>query len=128
MSADDKDAIIGVIFETYTSIQSSLDKIQDTMKSDLVSDGIVDLVCAEFGTDNKSVYSERRHKHINEARTLIMYLLRVDLHWKFQDIGNKLNRDYSSAIAGVKRAKDWLEYDKNFIQKYENVKKKMQNT
>ena len=128
MSAEEKDAIIGVIFKTYRRIQSSLDKISDTMKSDLVADSIADLVCAEFGTDKEAVYSERRYKHLNEARTLIMYLLRVDLDWKFQDIGNKLNRDHSSAVAGVKRAKDWLKYDKNFIQKYKNVKKNMQNT
>lgn len=128
MSANEKDAIIGVIFKTYRSIQSSLDKISDVMKSDLVADGIVDLVCAEFSTDKEAVYSERRHKHLNEARTLIMYLLRVDLDWKFQDIGYKLNRDHSSVVAGVKRAKDWLKYDKVFIQKYKNVKKNMQNT
>lgn len=128
MSADEKDAIIGVIFKTYRSIQSSLDKISDVMKSDLVADGIVDLVCAEFSTDKEAVYSERRHKHLNEARTLIMYFLRVDLDWKFQDIGYKLNRDHSSVVAGVKRAKDWLKYDKVFIQKYKNVKKNMQNT
>lgn len=128
MSANEKDAIIGVIFNTYRSIQSSLDKISDVMKSDLVADGIVDLVCAEFSTDKEAVYSERRHKHLNEARTLIMYLLRVDLDWKFQDIGYKLNRDHSSVVAGVKRAKDWLKYDKVFIQKYKNVKKNMQNT
>lgn len=128
MSANEKDAIIGVIFKTYRSIQSSLDKISDVMKSDLVADGIVDLVCAEFSTDNEAVYSERRHKHLNEARTLIMYFLRVDLDWKFQDIGYKLNRDHSSVVAGVKRAKDWLKYDKVFIQKYKNVKKNMQNT
>jgi chromosomal replication initiation ATPase DnaA len=128
MSANEKDAIIGVIFKTYRSIQSSLDKISDVMKSDLVADGIVDLVCAEFSTDKEAVYSERRHKHLNEARTLIMYFLRVDLDWKFQDIGYKLNRDHSSVVAGVKRAKDWLKYDKVFIQKYKNVKKNMQNT
>ena len=128
MSANEKDAIIGVIFKTYRSIQSSLDKISDVMKSDLVADGIVDLVCAEFSTDKEAVYSERRHKHLNEARTLIMYLLRVELDWKFQDIGYKLNRDHSSVVAGVKRAKDWLKYDKVFIQKYKNVKKNMQNT
>lgn len=128
MSADEKDAIIGVIFKTYRSIQSSLDKISDVMKSDLVADGIVDLVCAEFSTDKEAVYSERRHKHLNEARTLIMYFLRVDLDWKFQDIGYKLNRDHSTVVAGVKRAKDWLKYDKVFIQKYKNVKKNMQNT
>lgn len=57
-----------------------------------------------------------------------MYFLRVDLDWKFQDIGYKLNRDHSSVVAGVKRAKDWLKYDKVFIQKYKNVKKNMQNT
>jgi chromosomal replication initiation ATPase DnaA len=128
MSANEKDAIISVIFKTYRSIQSSLDKISDVMKSDLVADGIVDLVCAEFSTDKEAVYSERRHKHLNEARTLIMYFLRVDLDWKFQDIGYKLNRDHSSVVAGVKRAKDWLKYDKVFIQKYKNVKKNMQNT
>lgn len=132
MSADDKDAIISVIlkviFKTYKGIESSLDKISDVMKSDLVADGIVDLVCAEFSTDKEAVYSKRRTKHINEARTLIMYLLRVDLDWIFQDIGNKLNRDHSSAVAGVKRAKDWLKYDKDFIQKYKNVKKNMQKT
>jgi len=128
MSANEKDAIIGVIFKTYRSIQSSLDKISDVMKSDLVADGIVDLVCTEFSTDKEAVYSERRHKHLNEARTLIMYFLRVDLDWKFQDIGYKLNRDHSSVVAGVKRAKDWLKYDKVFIQKYKNVKKNMQNT
>lgn len=128
MSANEKDAIIGVIFKTYRSIQSSLDKISDVMKSDLVADGIVDLVCTEFSIDKEAVYSERRHKHLNEARTLIMYLLRVDLDWKFQDIGYKLNRDHSSVVAGVKRAKDWLKYDKVFIQKYKNVKKNMQNT
>jgi chromosomal replication initiation ATPase DnaA len=128
MSANEKDAIIGVIFKTYRSIQSSLDKISDVMKSDLVADGIVDLVCAEFSTDKEAVYSERRHKHLNEARTLIMYFLRVDLDWKFQDIGYKLNRDHSTVVAGVKRAKDWLKYDKVFIQKYKNVKKNMQNT
>lgn len=127
-SANEKDAIIGVISKTYRSIQSSLDKISDVMKSDLVAEVIVDLVCAEFSTDKEAVYSERRHKQLNEARTLIMYILRVELDWKFQDIGYKFNRDYSSVIAGVKRAKDWLEYDKVFIQKYNNVKKNMQNT
>jgi len=128
MSADEKDAIISSIVRMNNRIQKSLDKTILILKSGSLVDDIESLVCQQFSISREYVYSEKKGDDFSGARRMLMYLLRVELGWSAKDVATRMNRDRTTIVVGVNKAKDWLKYDKDFIQKYKNVKKNMQNT
>ena len=126
MSDNDKDAIIASIIRTHNRIQKALDKTVLILKSSNIVNDIERFVCEQFGISQSEIYSDNNTDNFSGARRMIMYFLRIELGWSAKDIANRMNRDRTTVIVGIKKAKDWLKYDKDFIHKYDNLRKKMQ--
>lgn len=64
---------------------------------------------------------ESRKKHITLARQMAMYLIKKELWWTLERIGERFDRDHSSVIYAIDKFDGLLKSDKNIIYDYEKI-------
>jgi chromosomal replication initiator protein len=75
---------------------------------------IVENVCEHFDITKTQLRSKRRFRPFVEARSIIGYILTNHTNMILRDIGDKVNRDYSSVIHYNKKVGGFMDVDKNY--------------
>lgn len=82
-------------------------------------------VANEFGTTTTDMKSPSRKAIVRDARHVSSYLLYTCTDMTYEDIGDVLNRDYSTIIHSVKTAKRWAQVDDNIKLLIQDVVKEL---
>lgn len=63
-----------------------------------------------------------RYREMTDARKLFYYLCRKYTIMSFAQIGREVGKDHSTVVYGIRVAKNLLDVDESFNQKYQNAK------
>lgn len=99
----------------YTSAPSH--KSEDHIDIDKVVEKINDYY--KIGMDE--IRGESRKRHIAIARQMAMYIIKKQLWWTLERIGDRFNKDHSSVLYAIEKFENLLETDKNIIYDYEKI-------
>ena len=77
---------------------------------------VLAVVAEEFATSAPQILSARRDRGIILARQALCYILREKLNWTLGEIGHFVNRDHTTVLHAVRRARFWLHHDHYFTR------------
>ena len=93
------------------------------ISSGLTFEGLLDTVCTVFDESKRDVLGLRRDVEFTAPRFAFCYVARkYILGTTLKDIGGFINRHHSSVLNGISKVEDWLKYDREFRDKFEELK------
>ena len=98
-------------------IYAGIDKVKDI-------NSLIKAICKEYFITFEELSGKSREEPLPDARKLFGLIATNCLPEKisYNNIGNMLNRDHSTVSYWVKRGKQLLEIDKDFLNKYNKLK------
>ena len=84
-------------------------------------DQIIQVVCEQFGIQQKELYSSGRHRKITEPRSVAAVIVRETEHLRLTDLSIKLNRDLSGLSQAASRLDKRLVSDKNLRKRVNHI-------
>jgi chromosomal replication initiation ATPase DnaA len=87
-----------------------------------MTDAILTKVCEALRVKKADVLGTDRYRALVDARFICWLLLREHTKLSKSAIARKFNRSHTTVISGLYRAKQLLEVDAGFQQKYSTVK------
>ena len=94
--------------------------------------GVLKTVTGYCGVDIKEIRSKSRKREVTECRSLCCYFLFKLLNRKskygfraytLKKIGEDVNRDHATVLHSLRKVNEWVETDKNFEQKINDLEK-----
>lgn len=73
----------------------------------LAASEVVAVVAAHFGVTAGELISASRRREVTEARQAAMLVLHDHMGYSYSDVGRMLDRDHTTVMAGVARARQW---------------------
>ena len=83
---------------------------------------IVSVVCKELSVNPNDIFVDKRHRHICDARFMIMILMRIYLRYTYLQVSEALNKDHTTIMHGLRRIRKLNATDTIFREKYKEIK------
>lgn len=94
------------------------------LQTPISSTQIEKAVAEVFEIRRELLHVRRRCSHITHPRMLVMFLLRNQLGWSFEQIGQHFGgMHHGSAIHACNTVRNWSEVDKRFLAKRQAVER-----
>lgn len=78
-----------------------------TTKSDLnMLYAVEKIFCDEYNVDVLTLHSKKRDERSARVRFMVWYILNSECYWSTVKIADAFNRDHSTVVSGVSRAKN----------------------
>lgn len=107
--------------------RSVVETIVDVAPQEVRIENIVDVVCAEYGVQERVLLGKSREQTVATARQVAMYLAKKLTKKSFVEIGNYFDRTHATVIHAIKAASDLADTNQQAqrrIKKLENMLKK----
>jgi len=85
------------------------------------SQEIINNVCEKLNITNEEIKSKCRKRHIVEARSVALYLIRKKTDLSLKRIGLLFNCNHATVLQAVRKIDEWLIYDKAFKEKVKYI-------
>jgi len=96
-------------------------QLSEYREADLIS-GFIAAVCRALNVEKSALRSPGRTTALVEARYIIMYVLVKQHQLSLKNVGEILNRDHSSIVAGIEKYQSLVDAkDKAFLYKINSV-------
>lgn len=114
----------------YTSMQLAKKAIRDlrnynkidTLTKDMaMANRIIDIVCEKFDISHELLVSKDRSEKPKTARHIAAEIIRRKTGLTQTEVGNLLNRDYTTIIHSVQTVQDWRQFDLDFDNLYLSI-------
>lgn len=83
---------------------------------------IIGIVSRQTDVSEKDILGRSRIMHIKESRFILCYILRIGYGQGFKQIADYLGKDHASVMHACRSVDNWLQTDRSFKMKYENIK------
>lgn len=83
---------------------------------------VLNEVCVAFGINRDDVLGKRRFRTFSDARTMLAWMLHKKMEYTSVEVGKFMNLDHATILHHCKKAECLIDYDKQFILKYEKLK------
>lgn len=70
---------------------------------------VINAVCEAFGVSRMDLLSQRRHRHLADARIAVSVILRETTPLSYPRIGQLLNRDHTTVLHHLRKLEERLE-------------------
>ncbi len=103
------------------------DVLKDTLggASPLSIEDVQKAVGSFFNIKIAELKGNRRHRSISRPRQISMYLCRKYLNATYPDIGNRFNKDHSTAISAIRNVEKLIETDPSVREAIEAIKRQI---
>ncbi len=87
------------------------------------TDRVIDAVCKHYSVSKRSILGKERSKMIAYPRQVLMYILRIEMHLPYEELGQILGgRDHSTIMHGVDKITAMLSTDTDTREDIERIK------
>ena len=93
--------------------------MDELTKKKLLVEQVADVVCTQLGVDVNSVFGTDRHKHISEARILLVYILHKDLGLTIPFLAQEFERSTSWVLKKCATKKQHIEMYEDCYDEHE---------
>jgi len=75
---------------------------------------IISKVCNYFNVPREVIFQKKRVRDVNEARSIIMYLLHKYLEMTSTEVGRILKKDHATVLHACKKIDGFMDIDSNY--------------
>jgi chromosomal replication initiator protein len=86
---------------------------------------ILQYTCDAFGINETEIYARTRKPKIVEARFVCIYLIRKNIRYSLNDIGEIFGLDHSTVLYAIRKAEIYQEVDEDFKRLLNEVSNKL---
>lgn len=94
-------------------------KSYDHATKDLILVNVLEVVSQQTGVPQSDILSRKRNQTTADARHIVCRILSEEFFFSSVEIADRLERDHSTVLSSLQRAKELMEMDRNFCRSYD---------